>query len=63
MKFYCRDSHGFMTLGNGEWEYINELEKSIDIGVLMNAILTAKIFQAITDFREEHSLIMRIMSI
>lgn len=37
--------------------------KNIDIGVLMNTILNAKIFQAITDFREEHLLIMTIMSI
>lgn len=42
---------------------INELEKSIDIGVLMNTTLIAKIFQAITDFREEHSLIMTTTSI
>lgn len=42
---------------------INELEKSIDIGVLMNTTLIAKIFQAITDFREEHPLIMTITSI
>lgn len=41
----------------------NELEKSIDIGVLMNTTLIAKIFQAKTDFREEHPLIMTIMSI
>lgn len=42
---------------------INELEKSINIGVLMNTNLIAKIFQAITDFREENPLIMTIMSI
>ena len=36
----------------------NELEKSIDIGVLMNTTLIAKIFQAKNDFREEHPLIM-----
>lgn len=51
-----------MTLGKGEND-INELEKSIDIGVLMNTTLIAKIFQAITDFREEHPLTMTIMSI
>lgn len=42
---------------------INELEKSIDIGVLMNTSLIAKIFQAITDFKEKHLLIMTITSI
>lgn len=42
---------------------INELEKSIDIGALMNTTLIAKTFQAITDFREEHPLITTITSI
>lgn len=42
---------------------INKLEKSIDIGVLMNTTLIAKIFQAITAFREEHPLTMTIMPI
>lgn len=42
---------------------INELEKSIDTGGLMNTTVIAKIFQAITDFRKEHPLIMTIMSI
>lgn len=42
---------------------INELEKSIDIGVLVNTSLIAKIFQAIIDFREKHPLIMTITSI
>lgn len=41
----------------------NELEKSIDVGVLMNTALIAKIFQAITDFRKEYLLIMTITSI
>lgn len=42
---------------------INEFEKSIDIGVLMNTNLIAKIFQAITDFREENPLIMTIVNL
>lgn len=42
---------------------INELERSIDIGMLMNTILIAKIFQALTDFREYNLLKMTIMSI
>lgn len=38
-------------------------KKSIDIGMLMNTILIAKVFQAITDFREYNLLKVTIMSI
>lgn len=42
MKFYFITLLGFMTLGNGSENNINELEKSIDIGVLMNTTVIAK---------------------
>jgi hypothetical protein len=33
---------------------INDFGKSVDISVLMNTTLVAKIFPAITDVRKEH---------